>query len=128
MKGRCLNPTDDAYSNYGGRGIKICQRWINNFDAFLEDMGSKPEGTSIDRIDNDGHYTKDNCRWATVHQQASNKRMLKSNTSGIEGVMFRKDRGIWTAYLGRNYLGSAKYKLAAAILRWKADVLEELYG
>ena len=73
MKDRCLNPRNKSYSYYGGRGITVCDRWLD-YANFLEDMGEKPKGMSIDRINNDGNYEPDNCRWANAKQQNRNKR------------------------------------------------------
>lgn len=73
IKQRCNNSNDKGYKNYGGRGIKICEQW-KDFINFLEDMGNKPEGMSIDRIDNDGDYCKENCKWSTTKEQIRNRR------------------------------------------------------
>lgn len=85
MKQRCFNPKSISFKNYGGRGISICERWISGdgkrtgYQCFFDDMGKRPSREhSIDRIDNNGNYEPDNCRWATAKQQVKNRRPTKS--------------------------------------------------
>ncbi len=74
MRARCLRPSHPSYKNYGGRGVTVCDEW-ESFEQFLQDVGRRPgPGYSIDRVDNDGGYEPGNVRWATVAQQAANKR------------------------------------------------------
>jgi hypothetical protein len=73
MKERCRNPKCKAYRYYGGRGITVCERWLKSFEDFAADVGEPPEGTSIDRINNDGNYEPGNVRWATMKTQAGNR-------------------------------------------------------
>jgi len=88
MRRRCLDAGNCQYKNYGGRGIKVCERWLESFDNFLSDMGEKPRGYTLDRIDNDGNYEPGNCRWATVKDQCANKRTTILHTrNGVTKCM-----------------------------------------
>jgi len=83
MRHRCMNPKNSAYSRYGGKGITVCPEWADGetgFEAFLADMGERPENCTLDRIDNKKGYSKTNCRWATTGEQYANKRVVRDST------------------------------------------------
>lgn len=111
MHQRCNNPNFTGYSNYGGSGISICERWDRTkggtFMNFYEDMGERPEGMSIERCDVSGDYCLENCIWANRSDQSYNRTRFSSNTSGRTGVSFSKKIEKWVAYIGIN--GEAKH-------------------
>lgn len=76
MRQRCNDKNDQQYHDYGGRGIKVCEEW-NDFSIFYKDMGERPDGMQLNRIDNDGNYCKDNCRWDDITTQANNRRTTR---------------------------------------------------
>lgn len=104
MHQRCNNPMATQYKDYGGRGIKVCASW-KVYENFLADMGEAPEGHSLDRINNNKGYCKENCRWATAKQQAQNRRMQSNNTSGVSGINFDKASGRWLLRYQGKYIG-----------------------
>lgn len=88
MKVRCYNQNNHKYPSYGGRGIKVCDRWKDSFESFLEDMGPRPSDQhSIDRIDNNADYGPANCRWATKAEQAMNRRTTRWLTHAGKTMM-----------------------------------------
>lgn len=98
MRQRCDNPKSSRHKDYGGRGIKVCDRW-QSFEAFLSDMGNAPgDGYSLDRIDNDAGYSPENCRWALATQQARNTRRNHMVTIGDETRCLSE----WAARIGIN--------------------------
>lgn len=99
IKTRCYNKNCKYYSDYGGRGIRVCKEWLNDFNVFCTDMGEKPTPRhSIERDDVNGDYCKSNCRWATIHEQQANKR----NNSKNVGVFYFMKKNTWIAMLTIN--------------------------
>lgn len=114
MKGRCYRKNNKRYADYGGRGIQVCQEWRDDFMAFYRDMGECPDGLSLDRIDNDGDYCSENCRWATDLEQANNKRnniILEFEGKALTITQWANELGIKRDTL------AARYKIGWSVER-----------
>lgn len=103
MLQRCLNPNAPDYRRYGGRGIRVDPRWVASYDAFVSDMGQRPEGSSLDRVDVNGNYGPENCRWSTRSGQQRNKRntpMLEWNGATLSWADWADRTGIPSKHIG----------------------------
>lgn len=131
MKRRCNSPLSEKYSDYGGRGISYDIKW-ETFEGFFEEMGECPDGLELDRIDPNGNYCKENCRWGNECLQGYNQRKRKTNTSGKTGVVWNKKIKKWTAFImkpdnkGKKHLGCFEDFDDAVNAREQAEV--ERYG
>jgi hypothetical protein len=110
MTSRCENINSKAFCNYGARGISVCARWKNSFSDFFSDMGPRPSSKhSIDRIDNNGNYCPENCRWATTKEQGNNKRdNIRLTFRGVSKTLMEWSREtgiIWATLHGRHRRG-----------------------
>ena len=114
MMNRCYNPSFRFYNYYGGRGIIVCKEW-HDFFKFVEDMGERPENLTLDRIDPDGNYCKENCRWATMKEQNNNKRdccFIYYNGTKYSAKMFSKEFGLnYSKTLKAYHLGLNSQKI-----------------
>lgn len=105
MRERCRNINKEYYDRYGGRGVSVCEEWENNFQAFYDwaIVNGYSDKLSIDRIDNDGNYEPNNCRWTTQSIQCQNQGIKSNNLSGIKGVSWDKSRNKWVARITLQY-------------------------
>jgi predicted DNA binding protein len=102
---RVTDENHKSFEHSGGRGIQICDRWLdpaNGVLNFFEDMGERPEGTTLDRIDVNGDYFLENCRWTTYSEQNFNQTLKSHNTSGKTGVSWNKEKEKWEVYISKN--------------------------
>jgi len=124
MLQRCNNHNHPRYKDWGGRGIKVCDRWLK-FESFFEDMGEKPTGLLIERIDNERGYYPSNCKWATRLQQQKNQRVNKKNKTGVSGVFLDKRDQKYLVQIKTNrqnhYVGKFDTIEQAAVARKQAE-------
>lgn len=100
-KTRCYNPNVESYADYGARGITVCDEWLgeDGFYKFFDALGPSPDKSFLDRIDPNGNYCPENCRWVTPSMSGFNKRKTSRNTSGRTGISWSKKMGKWKAYI-----------------------------
>lgn len=128
MKERCTNPNSKSYEKYGAVGVKVCDEWLHSFDKFLEDMGERPEGTTLNRKGSVPLYSKDTCEWSSFSIQGFDQRKRQTNTSGKTGVSQAKN-GKWVAYIDcekRIHLGTFDTYEGAVKVRVEAEL--KYYG
>lgn len=113
MKARCQNPNDPNYASYGGRGITVCEAW-QTFEAFAQDMGERPPGMTLGRIDNNGSYTPENCQWETHTQQMRNRR-------GNVSLTFRGDTRTLAEWAERQGLDPAALHWRIRAAKWSVE-------
>ena len=126
LRDRCYNPDSDQYRDYGGRGIKVCRKWRESFERFALDMGLKPhKKLTLERINNNKGYKPSNCEWVTRKENNNNKRIYKTNTTGVSGISFSDTKGRFTVRKQingvRTYLGET-YTLEEAVAVWKSGL------
>lgn len=103
IRNRTTHQHESTRRWYYDKGVKVCKEWLESFEIFYRDMGDCPEGYTLDRINPNGDYSKDNCRWASCEMQSINKGVFRNNTSGTKGVSFDKKAKKWKAYIYSNY-------------------------
>lgn len=130
MHTRCTNPNYHGTDRYRGRGIMYCAKW-ERFDIFLKEMGEKPEGTQLERSNNNEGYYKENCVWATATQQARNRRVRRTSKTGVSAVHWCTTFNIWLAKdFEKNtlYRGQDFFEACCARKSFEAKVKNGLYS
>jgi hypothetical protein len=129
MMNRCYKENNTDYHHYGGRGITVCDRWLESFENFYEDMGTKPKGMSLERLQLDLGYSSDNCTWANETTQNYHQRKRKDNTSGVPGVSYRNNKG-WLVrlYKDKALVHSSLHENKEEAIRIRKEVELEFYG
>lgn len=126
MKTRCNNPNFKQYKDYGGRGVTVCKRWLDSFQFFVDDMGVRPTGYTLDRIDNEKGYEPSNCRWVSRKVQNNNQRERKvnyNNKIGIRGVSKTRN-GKYRFDHKRKYYGT--FNTLQDAIKFKEETMEIL--
>ena len=121
MRYRCNSPSCTNYRQYGGRGIKVCERW-NSFENFYNDMGPRPVGATLERIDNDQGYYPENCKWILQREQLLNRRAQRNNKTGITGIFKIARDNLWRATGSRSqtlYEGKDFFLACCARKAWE---------
>lgn len=126
MKQRCQNPNNPKYMDYGGRGLSVCKEW-QSFDGFYKDMGEPDKGMTLERIDNNKGYSRENCCWVDWYKQSTNRRTRRTTKSGIMGVCWSKRDKKWLVRLTKHHktynLGLYEFIEEAKKVRRQAELL-----
>jgi|TARA_R110000823_G_scaffold210670_1_gene341106 hypothetical protein len=109
MRCRCYKKYSSSYKYYGAKGIGVCEDWNNSFLSFYKDMGRKPKGMSLDRVDPSGDYSPDNCRWSNNTTQSRNQATRKDNKLGVKGVCFKGGKYVSYIHINRKQITLGRF-------------------